>query len=329
MILVVGGAGYIGSHMCKALREAGEPHLVLDNLEKGHREALGGSAFVQGDIRDPDSLDRLFTGHEIDVVMHFAAYIMVGESVQQPSEYWQNNFVGMLNLLDAMRRHGVGRLVFSSTAAVYGEPQYVPIDEDHPKAPSSPYGDSKLAVEMALKAFDRAYGVRSVSLRYFNASGADPDGVLGEDHDPESHLIPAAILAAMGKTPPMTLFGDDYDTPDGTCIRDYVHVMDLVDAHLLAVRRLRSGGASARYNLGNGQGFSVKEVIETVENVTGLAVPRTVGPRREGDPARLVASSERVRRELGWSPRYADLGTIVQHAWEWRRSHPDGYASTR
>jgi len=325
MILVVGGAGYIGSHMCKLLREAGEEHLVFDNLEQGHREALQGSPLFEGDLRRPEDLAEVFRRHPIDTVMHFAAYIAVGESVQHPGKYYRNNVTGVLNLLEAMVEAGVKRLIFSSTAAIFGDPRYVPIDEDHPKAPTSPYGDSKWAVERMLEAFDRAHGLRSVCLRYFNASGADPDGLLGEDHRPETHLIPAVLLAVLGKAPQVRIFGTDYDTPDGTCIRDYIHIMDLAEAHLLAVRHLREGGASERFNLGNGKGYSVREVIDTVERVVGREVPKEEAPRRPGDSARLVASSAKAERVLGWKPRYPELETIVRHAWNWRRAHPDGY----
>lgn len=328
MILVIGGAGYIGSHMLALLRDRGEPHLVFDNLETGHRQALQGSRLFEGDLRHREDILRALKENSVDTVMHFGAYIMVGESVAQPSEYYWNNFVGVLNLLDAMRECAVLRLVFSSTAAIFGEPQYVPIDEEHPKNPTSPYGDTKLAVERLLASFDRAYGIQSVCLRYFNAAGSDPAGVLGEDHDPETHLIPATILAALGKTPGLKVFGTDYDTPDGTCVRDYVHVCDLAQAHLLAIRHLREGGESRQYNLGNGKGFSVREVIDTVERVVGRPIPRETAGRREGDPAVLIASSDRIKADWGWSPEYPDLATIVEHAWRWRQSHPDGYRSS-
>lgn len=327
MVLVIGGAGYIGSHMCKLLRDSGEPHMAFDNLERGHKEALQGTELILGDIRDPQALSRLFAEHDFDAVMHFAAYIEVGESVKDPSKFYWNNVYGVLVLLEAMRQAGIDKLVFSSTAAVYGEPQYVPIDEAHPKSPTSPYGDSKLAVERMLAAFDSAYGLRSVCLRYFNAAGADPESRIGEAHDPESHLVPIAIQAALGQRPALKVFGEDYDTPDGTCVRDYVHVMDLAQAHLLAIRHLREGGSSRQYNLGNGSGYSVRQVIETVERVAGREVRHEIAPRRAGDPARLVASSEKVRAELGWSPNYPDLETIVQHAWAWHEGHPQGYGS--
>lgn len=327
MILVLGGAGYIGSHMLKRLREAGEPHLVFDNLEQGHEAALQGSPLFKGDLRNRDDLRRVFAENPaIDVVIHFAAYIAVGESVQKPGMYFENNTVAVLGLLEEMREAGINKIVFSSTAAIFGEPQYVPIDEKHPKNPASPYGDSKLFVEKIFEAFDTAHGLKSVALRYFNAAGADPEAKIGEDHEPETHLIPVAILAAMGKKPALKLFGTDYDTPDGTCVRDYIHVLDLAEAHLLAVRHLRDGGDSRRYNLGNGQGFSVRQVINTVSQVTGLPVPYEEGPRRAGDPARLIAASDAVRRDWGWTPKYPELETIVSHAWNWHHTHPSGYA---
>lgn len=325
MILVVGGAGYIGSHMCKRLREAGEAHVVFDNFEQGHRAALMGSPSMQGDLRNPADLERAFAEHSIDVVMHFAAYISVGESVREPGKYWRNNTAGVLNLLEAMRGAGVSKFVFSSTAAIFGEPEYVPIDEGHPKAPTSPYGQSKLAVEAMLGDYDMGHELKSVCLRYFNAAGASPDGELGEDHTPEEHLIPVAMQAALGRRAGLKLFGTDYPTPDGTCVRDYIHILDLAEAHLLAVKHLRSGGDSRRYNLGNGVGFSVREVIEMVERVSGLSIPCEEAPRRPGDPATLVAASDCIRADWGWSPKYPELETIVRHAWAWFESRPNGY----
>lgn len=330
MILVLGGAGYIGSHMLLRLREANEPHLVFDNLEQGHAEAVLESPLVRGDLRDPVQLRKVFQENPgIDTVMHFAAYIAVGESVQEPGKYFRNNTSAVLELLEVMREFGVRKFVFSSTAAIFGEPQYVPIDEVHPKSPTSPYGDSKLFVEKILEAYDTAHGIKSVCLRYFNAAGADPNGLIGEDHDPETHLVPVAIQAAMGLRSSLKVFGTDYDTPDGTCVRDYIHILDLAEAHLLAVRHLRGGGESRRYNLGNGQGFTVKQVIDAVESVTGLSVPYESAPRRAGDPARLIASSRKIRDEWGWAPKYPDLKEIVQHAWNWHRNHPNGYASQK
>ena len=328
MILILGGAGYIGSHMLQRLRETGEPHLVFDNLEQGHEAALQGSPLFRGDVRNADDLRRVFAENpDIDVVIHFAAYIAVGESVKDPGKYFLNNTMAVVGLLDAMRAANVNKIVFSSTAAIFGEPQYVPIDEKHPKAPTSPYGDSKLMVEKIFEAYDVAHSVKSVCLRYFNAAGADPEARIGEDHHPETHLVPVAILAAAGRAPALKVFGTDYDTPDGTCVRDYIHVLDLAEAHLLAVKHLRQDGDSRRYNLGNGQGFSVKQVIETVSKVVGQPVPHEEGPRRPGDPARLIASSQAIRDDWGWDPKYPDVETIVEHAWNWHRTHPDGYGS--
>jgi len=327
MILVVGGAGYIGSHMLQLLRAEGEEHLVFDNLEQGHEAALQGSSLFRGDLRNAADLKRCFDENPgIDLVMHFAAYISVGESVREPGKYYENNTAGVLNLLEAMREANVSKFVFSSTAAIFGNPEYTPIDEEHPKAPLNPYGQSKLMVEKVLEGYDTAYGVKSVCLRYFNAAGASPDGQIGEDHHPEEHLIPVAILSALGKRPPMKIFGTDYDTVDGTCVRDYIHILDLASAHLSAVKHLRGGGDSRRYNLGNGQGFSVKQVLETVEKVIGKEIPKEMGPRRPGDAATLIASSEKIRRDWGWKPQYPELQTIVEHAWNWHRSHPDGYS---
>jgi UDP-glucose 4-epimerase len=325
MILVIGGAGYIGSHMCRLLREKGHSHLVFDNLSQGHRAAICDSPFYRGDLGSEEDLELVFSQNKIDLVIHFAAFIAVGESVREPAKYWRNNTTSVLTLLDVMRRHGVGKFVFSSTAAVYGEPVAVPIDEDHPKNPTSPYGDSKLAVERILSSYDTAYGLKSVALRYFNASGAAPDGSIGEDHDPEEHLIPLAIQAATGKRSALKVFGNDYDTPDGTCVRDYVHVCDLADAHLSAVEHLRGEGDSRQYNLGSGEGFSVREVIDTVSRITKLEVPCENAPRRPGDPAKLIASSRRIRSDWQWSPKFANLESIVETAWSWHSGHPKGF----
>jgi UDP-glucose 4-epimerase len=324
VVLVVGGAGFIGSHLLKSLQAAGEPLLVFDNLERGHRAALRGARLVEGDLRRPGSIQEVFRNNEIEAVVHFAAYIEVGESVADPSKFYENNVIGTWHLLEAMREAGVSRLVFSSTAAVYGEPERTPIPEAHATAPTNPYGDSKLAVERMLRAYGDAYGLRSVALRYFNAAGADPEGEIGEDHRPETHLIPRILLSVLGKAE-FKIFGDDYDTPDGTCIRDYVHVSDLASAHLAAIQYLRGGGASDVMNLGNGKGFSVREVMQTVRDVTGRKFDPPVVARREGDPARLVALSDKARQTLGWTPQFADLGTIVSHAWNWYQSHPEGY----
>ena len=316
-VLVVGGAGYIGSHMVKILDRAGLAVTTLDNLSNGHRDAVVGGRFIEGDLADTRLLDQVFADGSFDGVMHFASFIQVGESVQKPADYYRNNVVNTLNLLDAMRVHGVKAFIFSSTAAIFGEPQYLPIDEAHPKQPINPYGRSKWMVEQILADYDTAYGLKSISLRYFNAAGADPEGLLGERHEPESHLIPLVLQAAAGRRAYIAVFGDDYETPDGTCIRDYIHVNDLCEVHLLALEKLWSGAVSAAYNLGNGKGFSVREVIDTAIKVSGRAIPVQVSERRVGDPARLVADSTRARRELGWRPRYADLAIIVEHAWRW------------
>ncbi len=321
-ILVVGGAGYIGSHAVLALKQAGYEVVIFDNLEYGHRELVDrvlGVELVVGDTRDPAALDRLFATRHIDAVMHFAAYIAVGESVEQPQMYYTNNVVGTLNLLAAMRSAQVDKFVFSSTSAVYGIPQFTPIVEDHPFAPISPYATSKLMVENILSDFDLAYGLRSVRFRYFNAAGADPNGKLGEDHSPETHLIPLILLTAMGKREHISVYGTDYPTPDGTCIRDYIHVSDLAAAHVLGLKHLLAGGDSQVFNLGNGNGFSVKETIETAKRVTGKEIKVVYGDRRAGDPPILVGSSDRVRQVLGWQPQYADLATIIAHAWQWHQ----------
>lgn len=319
MILVVGGAGYIGSHMVKALSDRGEPVATLDNLSKGHLEAVLGGEFIQGDIANRALLNRIFREHEIDAVMHFASFIEVGESVRDPAKYYRNNFANTLVLLDAMVAHGVKRFVLSSTAAIFGEPERTPIDETHRIRPINPYGASKAMVERALADYDRAYGLQSICLRYFNAAGADPSGLLGERHDPESHLIPLVLQTASDRREAITVFGRDYDTPDGTCIRDYIHVNDLCEAHLLALDRLRSGGKSRAYNLGNGSGYSVQQVIDSARKVTGRGIKVVDGPRRPGDPARLVADARLARSELNWQPHFVDLDTIIAHAWEWER----------
>lgn len=329
-ILVVGGAGYIGSHAVLALQQAGYEVVIFDNLEYGHRElVVGGAApgenralgveLVVGDTRDPAALEQLFTNHHIDAVMHFAAYIAVGESVEQPQMYYINNVVGTLNLLAAMRAAKVDKFVFSSTSAVYGIPQFTPIVEDHPFAPISPYATSKLMVENILSDFDLAYGFKSVRFRYFNAAGADPSGKLGEDHSPETHLIPLILLTALGKREHISVYGTDYPTPDGTCIRDYIHVYDLAAAHVLGLKHLLEGGDSQVFNLGNGNGFSVKETIETAKKVTGKEIKVVYGDRRAGDPPILVGSSDRVRQVLGWQPQYPDLEDIIAHAWQWHQ----------
>ena len=317
-ILVVGGAGYIGSHMVKMLGRQGCSVTTLDDLSSGHRDAVLHGEWVQGTLADRALLDQLLS-QGFDAVMHFASFIQVGESVQHPAKYYQNNVVNTLNLLEAMRSHGVLRLVFSSTAATFGEPLYSPIDERHPQAPINPYGRTKWMIEQVLGDYDKAYGMKSVCLRYFNAAGADPEGQLGERHEPETHLIPLVLQAASGRRDHISVFGRDYDTPDGTCIRDYIHIEDLCAAHALAVQSLMRGEGSQAYNLGNGHGFSVQEVIDTAERVTGRAISIVNAPRRMGDPARLVADASLARTRLGWKPQYPDLATIVEHAWRWEQ----------
>jgi len=324
VVLVTGGAGYIGSHSVKALRLAGHDVVVFDNLSAGHRAATLGAPLVLGDIRDVDAIRRALRESGATAIMHFAARLVVSESVHDPAGYYLNNVTGTLATLEAMAAEGCRQFVFSSTCAVYGEPTSVPLTESHPTVPVSPYGQTKLAVEQALPHFERAYGIRSIRLRYFNAAGADPDGELGEDHDPEIHLIPRAIDAARGGLP-FELFGEDYPTPDGTCIRDYVHVTDLADAHVRALSRLLEGGTSRTYNVGAEQPSSVREVLAAVERVTGHRVPFTSAARRPGDPAALYASSARIREELGWEPQRVSLQTIVADAWRWHSNHPQGF----
>lgn len=325
-VLVTGGAGYIGSHAAKALTGAGHAVVVLDDLSAGHVEATRGLPLVQARVHDTAAVRAALVDHRIDAVMHFAAWLAVGESVRDPGKYFENNFVGTLRLLEAMQAEGVTRLVFSSTCAVYGEPQALPLTEGHPTAPVNAYGESKLAVERALACFDTAHGLKSIALRYFNAAGADPDGELGEDHDPEVHLIPLAIAAARGHGE-LKVFGQDYPTPDGTCLRDYVHVADLADAHVLALAALEAGASSTRYNVGTGRPWSVKEVIDTVGRVVGSPVAWSSAPRRDGDPSALYAASTRAQTELGWRPSRSDLETIVSHAAAWHTAHPGGYRS--
>jgi UDP-glucose-4-epimerase GalE len=333
-VLVTGGAGYVGSHSVKALAAAGADVVVYDDLSAGHGEAVerlkhalpGRSiTLVQGDILDTSRLADALKSARVTAVMHFAARLLVGESVREPLQYYRANVGGALSVIDAMVQAGVGRFVFSSTCATFGEPIAVPIDETHPQRPINAYGETKLAVERALPHIERAYGIRSVALRYFNAAGADPDGVIGEDHRPEEHLIPLAIAAARGGRP-LTLFGEDYDTPDGTCVRDYIHVTDLADAHIASLKRLESGGESGYFNLGTGTGMTVRQVVESVSRVAGRPVPHTIGPRRPGDPARLVGANARARQELGWTPKLGDLDTIVRTAWRWHERMPNGYA---
>ncbi len=327
-VLVTGGAGYIGSHTAKALTDAGHDVVVLDDLSAGHIEATRGLPLVRARVHDTAAVRAALVEHRIDAVMHFAAWLAVGESVRLPGKYYENNLTGSLRLLDAMVAEGVRRVVFSSTCAIYGEPQALPLTEDHPKTPVNAYGESKLAVERALGHYDTAYGLKSIALRYFNAAGADPDGELGEDHDPEIHLIPLAIAAARGGKE-LKVFGQDYPTPDGTCLRDYVHVADLADAHVKALAALEAGAASTHYNVGTGRPWSVKEVIDTVGRVVGAPVRWSPAPRREGDPSALYAASARTQAELGWQPRLSDLETIVSHAAAWHAAHPGGYRSAQ
>jgi len=324
-ILVVGGAGYIGSHMVKQLCATGASVVVLDNLCSGYSDAVVGDAeLVLGSTHDANLLACLFGRHRFDAVMHFASCICVAESVSDPSKYYTNNVSATFTLIDAMCAAGVHRFIFSSTAAVYGDPDYIPIDERHPTRPICPYGRSKLMVEQVLEDYDRAYGLKSICLRYFNAAGADPEGELGERHLPETHLIPLVLQAASGRRESISVFGTDYDTPDGTCIRDYIHVSDLCDAHLLALKRLLNGGDSARYNLGDGMGFSVKEVIDTARQVTGCNIAVSLEARRAGDPPRLVADNHKAREELGWQPQRANLTMILADAWAWEQKYPWG-----
>jgi UDP-glucose-4-epimerase GalE len=332
-VAVLGGAGYVGSHAVKALAAAGYDVVVYDNLSAGHAEAVErlAAAFagrsirlVTGDILDEPAVLAMLRASGATAVMHFAARLLVGESVREPISYYRANVGGTVSALGAMAAAGVTRLVFSSTCATFGEPVTETIDETHPQRPINTYGETKLAIERALPHVERATGLRSITLRYFNAAGADPDGLIGEDHHPEEHLIPLAIAAASGGRP-LTIFGDDYPTPDGTCLRDYVHVTDLADAHVAALRRLEDGGASAQYNLGTGAGMSVRQVIDTVARIAGRPVPHQIGPRRPGDPARLVASNARARRDLAWQPKHGTLDTIVETACRWHARHPQGY----
>jgi len=315
-ILVVGGAGYIGSHMVKALMEKGYQVLVLDNLSTGYRELLAGGTFIQGSLGDSVLLDRIFSEHEIAAVMHFAAFSLVGESVQNPLKYYRNNISETITLIEAMVRHGLQRFIFSSTAAVYGEPEHTPITEEHPCRPTNPYGAGKLCVEQILSDCDRAHGLKSICLRYFNAAGADDSGTLGEMHDPETHLIPLVLKCALAKEP-IKIFGTDYPTTDGTCIRDYIHVTDLAQGHLLALQALFDGSGSCAYNLGNSIGHSVRQVIDLAGKVTGATIQTIEAQRRAGDPAILVADSGKIKRELNWSPMYEDLEKIIATAWKW------------
>ena len=325
-MLVTGGAGYIGSHAAKALRHAGYRVVIFDNLSAGHRDAALGAPLVEGDVRDVDAVRRALRESGAAAVMHFAAWLSVADSVRDPIGYYRNNVDGALATLEAMAAEQCRRFIFSSTCAVYGEPVETPIRETHPTAPINAYGQTKLAVEHALPHFERAYGIRSIRLRYFNAAGADPGGELGEDHSPEIHVIPRAFEAASGGAP-IEIFGEDYPTPDGTCLRDYIHVVDLADAHVRSLRRLEADGASATYNVGTERPSSVRDVLASVERITGRTVAQRSAARRPGDPAVLFASAERIRNDLGWTARRPDLDTIVGDAWRWHVSHPQGFQS--
>lgn len=325
-ILVLGGAGYIGSHTALELVKAGNEVVIADNLVTGYRKAIPEEAkFYEGDLRDFDFLNKLFQQEKIDAVIHFAAYSLVGESVTNPLKYYDNNLYGTKVLLEAMVKNNVGKVVFSSTAATYGEPENIPILETDRTCPTNPYGETKLAMEKMFKWTAEAHGLRYVSLRYFNACGADESGTIGEAHNPESHLIPLILQVPNGKRETISIYGTDYDTPDGTCIRDYIHVTDLAQAHILAVQYLNNGGESDIFNLGNGVGYSVREVIETARKITGHPIPATETSRRAGDPARLVASSEKAKKILVWKPVHDSLEEIIASAWNWHKNHPNGY----
>jgi len=323
--LIVGGAGYIGSHVVRQLHRQGYGVVVLDNLSRGHRQAVRDGEFITGDLDDMNLLGQLFSSRKIDGVMHFAAYSLVGESMEQPLLYYENNTAGTTRLLLSMKDHGVKRFLLSSTAAVYGEPKRIPITETDSTEPTNPYGRSKLFIEKILEDCREAHGLGYVSLRYFNAAGAHEAGDIGEDHSPETHLIPLVLQTALGQRDYMEIYGTDWDTPDGTCIRDYIHVLDLAEAHILAIQRLLDGGGSAVYNLGCQAGYSVKEIVEISRKVTGHPIPVKEVGRRPGDPARLVASSDKIKGELGWKPRFEDPEKIIVTAWNWHRHHPRGF----
>lgn len=316
-ILVTGGAGYIGSHVCKALKTRGHETVVFDNLVYGHRDFVKWGGLEEGDLKDRHAIDLVLKKHRPSAIMHFAAYAYVGESVKDPSKYYHNNVTGSLNLLDAARLCGIKHIIFSSTCATYGTPQAIPVNEGHPQKPINPYGKTKLMIEEMLRDYDAAYGIKSASLRYFNAAGADPEAEIGEDHNPETHLIPLILDATAGLRPSVIVFGTDYDTPDGTCIRDYIHVTDLAEAHVKALEYTLAGGQTAAFNLGTGKGHSVKEIIEVARKITGRDIAVIDGQRRPGDPPCLVSSSQNARDILGWSPIYDDIDTIIRHAWLW------------
>lgn len=325
-ILVAGGAGYIGSHMVKDLVEHGQEVVVADNLSTGHRDAINPKVkFYEGDIRDRKFLDKIFDNEDIEAVVHFAAFSIVPESMSKPLKYFDNNTGGMITLLEAMRDHNIKYIVFSSTAATYGVPEHMPIKETDPQNPINPYGLSKLMMEKMMHWADKAYGIKFVALRYFNVAGAAPDGTIGEDHGPETHLVPIILQVAQGKRKELSIFGDDYNTPDGTNVRDYVHVMDLADAHILAIKYLEAGNESNAFNLGSSTGFSNKQILEAAREVTGEPIPAKIAPRRPGDPDSLVAASDKARNVLGWDPKYDDVHDIIATAWKWHSTHPKGY----
>lgn len=325
-ILVAGGAGYIGSHMVKDLVEHGQEVVVADNLSTGHRDAINPKAkFYEGDIRDRKFLDKIFDNEDIEAVVHFAAFSIVPESMSKPLKYFDNNTGGMITLLEAMRDHNIKYIVFSSTAATYGVPEHMPIKETDPQNPINPYGLSKLMMEKMMHWADKAYGIKFVALRYFNVAGAAPDGTIGEDHGPETHLVPIILQVAQGKRKELSIFGDDYNTPDGTNVRDYVHVIDLADAHILAIKYLEAGNESNAFNLGSSTGFSNKQILEAAREVTGEPIPAKIAPRRPGDPDSLVAASDKARNVLGWDPKYDDVHDIIATAWKWHSTHPKGY----
>ena len=323
MILICGGAGYIGSHVNKLLSNHGYETVVFDSLIYGHREAVKWGTFIQGDLKNISDIEGVFQRYSIEAVFHFAAFAYVGESVKEPEKYYYNNIVNTLNLLHVMRKYGCKKIIFSSSCATYGEPEKMPITEQMPQNPVNPYGFTKLAVEHILQDYQRAYGLEYVVLRYFNAAGADPDGEIGESHDPETHIIPLVLDVASGKRPDIKVFGTDYPTPDGSCVRDYIHVSDLAEAHLLSLNYLENGGKSDCFNLGNEIGTSVLEVVNAVKHVTGQDFPVTFAPRRQGDPAILVGSSEKARTVLDWKPQFADINTIVRHAWKWHEQNSE------
>lgn len=326
-ILVCGGAGYIGSHCVYALLEKGEDVVVVDNMQSGYKEAVHSKAkLYQGDIKDREFLNKVFQENDIEAVIHFAANSLVGVSMTEPLTYYNNNVYGSQILLETMNKHGVTSIVFSSTAATYGEPENIPILETDRTIPTNPYGETKLAVEKMMKWADKAHGIKHIILRYFNVAGAHESAKIGEAHNPETHLIPLILQVPLGQRPHINVFGTDYDTPDGTCIRDYIHVMDLVHAHLLALEKLRTGADSNIYNLGNGEGFSNKEMIEAARRVTGHPIPEVISERRAGDPSRLIASSEKAKRELGWEPKFVRVDDIIESAWNWHKNNPKGFA---